>query len=447
MNVLYLYSSKETYTNTVYEHISGFDKFSKYDTFFCHQDRYQRFSVDLSRFDAVVIHYTIRLPFDQISDSTADALAQYPGLKVLFIQDEYDHTHRTWYWIKRLGIQQVFTVVPPEGISCVYPAEEFPGVHFVSNLTGYVPEGLSCQAVDFPPSKREIIVGYRGRSLPIRYGQLGQDKIGIGCFVKKYCESKGIRHDIAWLEEARIYGPKWYEFMMSCRATLGTESGSNVFDWDGSLAGRIEGFRNANPSATDEDVFRMVVAPFEINGLMNQVSPRIFEAIAARTVLVLYEGSYSEVVTPGVHFIPLKKDGSNLDEVFELLQDGKFVDEMSERAYQDIIGSGRYSYKTFVSMVDEKIAQTIEALNLKSSPKTCVSRLNNDNRSPLTISAIRAAPPPMPTDTIANSIRGAVGWKSLLRRMAFFAWGRLPKGAKETLRPRLTKLRGILERR
>lgn len=439
MKVLYLYSSKETYTNTVFEHIDGFHKNSKYKSFFCHQSRFQKFNVDLSRFDVVVIHYTIRLPLDQFSDDAANALAQYPGLKVLFIQDEYEHTHRAWYWIKRLGIQQVFTVVPPEGISRVYPPDEFPGVRFVSNLTGYVPEGLSCRSVVIPPSKRELIVGYRGRPLPIRYGQLGQEKIGIGRLVKEHCKSKGIRHDIAWTECARIYGSKWYEFVASCRAMLGSESGSNVFDWDGSLASRIEDFRKANLSATDEDVYRKLVASLEIDGLMNQVSPRIFEAIAARTVLVLYEGSYSGVVAPGAHFIPLKKDGSNLDEVFSLLHDGKFVNAMTERAFQDIIVTGKYSYNSFVRMVDEKIAQTIDELDLKHLPKTCVSRHHNDGGPCLTTNPIRAS---LPTNTIANTIRGAEGWISLLKRLLFYVWAKLPEGVRGMLKPGLIRLLG-----
>ena len=57
---------------------------------------------------------------------------------------------------------------------------------------------------------------------------------------------------------------------------------------------------------------------------MNQISPKIFEAIRLRTALILFDGSYSDVVKPDAHYIVLKKDYSNIDEVFERLEDIHF---------------------------------------------------------------------------------------------------------------------------
>ncbi len=79
-------------------------------------------------------------------------------------------------------------------------------------------------------------MGCRGRNLPLEYGRLGQEKVLIGKLVRTYCKSNGLYCDIEWTEENRIYGPIWYDFMASCRSMLGSESGSNVFDWDGTLA-------------------------------------------------------------------------------------------------------------------------------------------------------------------------------------------------------------------
>jgi hypothetical protein len=355
MNVLVLYHSTQTFTNTVFEHINAFTRFSRHRYFFCHHDPQDSFLVDLSKFDAVVIHYCLRMPYDQVSPAAAERLAAYTGAKVLFMQDEYENTHRAWHWIHRLGIHLVFTVVPKEHVADIYPPAKFPGVRFVSNLTGYVPEGLSGDNQLRPPSGRALLVAYRGRPLPIRYGQLGREKVEIGRLVRDYCERRGLPCDIAWSEEARIYGDRWYPFIASCRSMLGSESGSNVFDWDFTLQDRIEAYRLRNPGCDDEQVYQDVVEPLEMPGVMNQVSPRVFEAIAFRTVLVLFEGSYSGVVEPWKHYIPLRKDGSNLDEVFARLHDGAFVDAMAQRAWDDVIGSGRYSYPRWVAMTDAEI--------------------------------------------------------------------------------------------
>ena len=67
-----------------------------------------------------------------------------------------------------------------------------------------------------------------------------------------------------------------------------------------------------------------------------------------RTALVLFEGEYSGALTPGVHYIALSQDYANIDEVFARLQDLDFLERMTERAYEDIVASGRYSYRSFV---------------------------------------------------------------------------------------------------
>ena len=443
MNILYLYNATQTYTATVFEHISSFHKYSSHQSFFAHQDQYNKLIIDFSLFDAVIIHFTIRLPFDQIADRNVASLSEYKGLKALFIQDEYDHPHRVWDWIRRLGIQLVYTVVPQKEISRIYPPQEFPGVRFVSVLTGYVPEDLPLNTHQ-PPSQRQLIVGYRGRPLPIRYGDLGREKIGIGMLVAHYCKSQEIVHDIEWTEEARIYGPKWYEFMSSCRSMLGSESGSNVFDWVGTLAVKIQEFRASNPHATDDDVYAALIQPLELPGLMNQVSPRIFEAIASRTVLVLFEGEYSGVITPGVHFIPLKKDGSNLDEVFRLLADGNYVDTMAERAYQDIIVSGKYSYQSFVRLVDKEIEFSLRALEhhntTVASSRSATGYI--DQPTPITTSPIRAMPPQLTTDTLIHCLFGFHGSKDLAGRLAIYLWWKLPEAMRIFLKPRLKRFLG-----
>jgi len=371
-NVLVLYNETQTFTSTVFEHLDSLARHSRARVFFAHQD-HRTPVADFARFDAVIIHYSIRLPFDQIAEPTATALAAFRGLKVLFIQDEYDHTRRAWHWIQRLGIRLVFSSVPEPSMGRVYPPSEFPNVRFVSNLTGYAPEELATVGPRRPPSERPLKIGYRGRPLPIRYGALGKEKTEIGRLVKTYCESAGVEHDIGWEESDRLYGDDWYDFIASCRAVLGSESGSNVFDWDGTLPAQIEAYRAAHPGASERDLYDAIIAPLDLHGLMNQVSSRVFEAIACRTALVLFEGDYSGVVQPDRHFIPLRRDGQNLPEVIERLRDGAAVDAMTERAFAEVLAGGTYGYEAFVRMVDAEIAKAMASLEDCGEPRPAAS--------------------------------------------------------------------------
>lgn len=433
MNVLLLYNSLETYANTVYEHLSSFKQFSKNNIYYCHISQHKSTNVDFNLFDTLIFHYTVRLPYDQFSNTDADRISNFRGLKVLFIQDEYDNTFRTWYWIKRLGIQLVFTVVPQRGIETVYPNHNFPDVRFVTNLTGYAPENLFVGTNTTPPSKRKLLIGYRGRPLPAHYGLLGREKIAIGKLTKEYCSTKMLPHDIEWSEESRIYGHAWYEFISSCRSMLGSESGSNVFDWDGTLASQIASYKQQHPTASDDELYSAIIEQHDQHGLMNQISPRVFESIAFRTVLVLFEGEYSGILSPGVHYIPLRKDGSNLDEVHRLLVDAEYVDAMAERAYTDIIASGKYSYRSFVQMVDTELQKSFAQLGCKQSAQLPDLTVGTE-LSPISTTPIRALPP------LFSGQSSAV--QNKLYTAAYRAWRCLPAPIREWSKPHLKQLLG-----
>ena len=363
-----LYDSTQTFTSTVFEHLNSFSKYSEHSWFYIDYRNLNSDKINLSCFDIVVIHYSVRLPFDQLSNSLIQKLNIFQGLKLLFIQDEYEHTNKAKKNMRKVKFHLIFTVVPDKSIPLIYPPNDFPGTTFISNLTGYVPDDLNIDVNNYtPPSKRSCIIAYRGRPLPIKFGRLGQDKINIGKQVKANCKSKGIKHDIAWKEEDRIYGNAWYQFIISSKAMLGTESGSNVFDWDGNLQDKIDKYKKKNLFCNEQEIYDAVVRSEELDGTMNQISPRVFEMIAARTVMILYEGNYSGVLTPHKHYIPLKKDFSNLDEVFSLLNDGDYIDKMVEKTYEDIINSNKYSYQTFIKMIDKQINIVLKNPKLSNS--------------------------------------------------------------------------------
>jgi hypothetical protein len=93
---------------------------------------------------------------------------------------------------------------------------------------------------------------------------------------------------------------------------------------------------------------------------MNQISPKVFEAISLKTALILFEGNYSSVLTPDVHYISLKKDFSNIAEVMEKLQDDAYIETLTEKAYQDIIETGKYSYHQFVEQFDQHLLSRVK---------------------------------------------------------------------------------------
>ncbi|WP_271255190.1 hypothetical protein [Pseudanabaena sp. Chao 1811] len=346
------------YTSTVREYVESFSLFSIHHIFYVHATSSNPLCIDISIFDVVVTHYSIRLSFDwHLSSFYRQALKGYKGLKISFVQDEYDETETIRRSIEELGINILFTCVPEEFIEDIYPSSRFRGVKFIQTLTGWVPSNLENRNEFKPISERQKVISYRGRPLAYWYGDLGQEKVNIGKVVKAECEKRGISVDIEWDEDKRIYGDQWYTFLSNARATLGTESGSNVFDDYGEIRRNIKGEIDKNPAVTYEEIHQKYLVEHEGKVKMNQISPKMFEAIALKTALVLFEGSYSGILKSEVHYISLKKDFSNLDQVLAKLDNISYLEHLTETAFRDIILSGKYNYEQFILQFDDVIAQ------------------------------------------------------------------------------------------
>lgn len=374
------------HVNTIREHLEAFDRYSHHAVtyipatpgFWSRPAEEVKELVDLSIFDVAVVHFSTRLSVrEHFDEGLARAFESFNGLKVLFIQDEYEGTEIARAWMDRLRFDIVYTCVPQVGLNLVYPPYRFPATEFLPTLTGYVPEDPMLERYAKPLEERDLLIAYRGRKLPAVYGALGFEKYRIGVEMKIFAEMRGLPVDIEVDDAKRIYGSAWYEFLGSARATLGTESGANVFDFDGSLKNKIERLRSLDEEITFEEISAKVLSPHEGLVQMNQISPKIFEAIKLRTALVLFEGSYSGVVQPHTHYIPLKKDFSNIDEVIAKIQDDDFVRDLTQRAYDDIVASGKFSYRTFVEGVDADFEHRViarKATGLLISPLLSVSQ-------------------------------------------------------------------------
>jgi hypothetical protein len=342
----------------VLDHIGSFLRFSLNDVVTFNpcglaESRY----LDLDQFDVVVIHYSIFIISDYyLAPAFKEKIREFAGLKVQFIQDEYRWVDRMSATMRELGVNVLFTCVGQSSLPKIWSEVRLPGVLKVPTLTGYVPEALA--AIRVPLLRdRSLEIGYRGRDVPWWLGQLGQEKIRIGQGVLERAGTYRLRCDIAWTEDRRIYGQKWVRFIASCRAVLGTESGASITDFDGSIEAAVKDYLRDHPQADFEEVERVVLAPHEGIAPVIAISPRAFEAASLRTAQILFPGEYSGILEPWVHYIPLEKDFSNLDDVVRSLRDDSFVARMIETAHRDLVQSGAFSYRTFIRGFDDLIGR------------------------------------------------------------------------------------------
>jgi len=414
----------------VTDHLDAFRHFSRHNVFELSFIRELPGRIALERFDAVVIHYSTALGYyvdHYISPASRERVRRFPGLKVAFIQDDYRMIESVHRVLRFLGIDVLYSLAPTPALDAAYPPSALPGVTRITTLAGYVPELLLGRRVQ-PVAARPIDVGYRTRKVPFWLGELGVDKWKIADLFVAHAKSTGLRLDISSAEADRLYGKEWTEFVASCKAMLGVESGASVCDFSGEIRDRVEAYLREHPSATFETVRDLFFKDVDGKIVMNVISPRCFEAAALRTAMVLFEGEYSGVLVPHRHYIPLRKDFSNFDDVLAALRDMPALQQLVDRTFEEIACNPAYSYRAFISQFDDVIENELAA-----------------RAKPL-------AERPYDTGSYRGALFGspAYAWKRLtssvlqrlllgtgLRRYLFRIWGNTPLTFRHAIRPLL----------
>ena len=327
--------------------------------------------LDLEEFDAVAIHYSVFVSLDEyLAPAFREELRRYPGLKLQFIQDDYRRVDERAAAARDLGIRVLFTLYPEADIPRVW-SERLPGVSVVSTLAGYVPDNLVGRAVP-ALHDRAIDVGYRGREMPWWLGRAAVDKVRIGEEFQRRSPAYGLRCDIRWDEDSRLYGGGWERFLAGCRAVLGTESGATITDFDGSVERGVHAYLELHPGAGFEEVSREILAPHEGNLPLLVISARMFEAAVLRTPMVLFPGRYSGILEPERHYIPLAEDFSNMDEVAARLRDHAGLSALAERTHREIVESGRYSHRVMVREFDDLVSSHLGVPRRRAAPRATI---------------------------------------------------------------------------
>ena len=337
---------------TILDHIQAFKSHSKNEYFILSNLGDLPEWLSLAQFDGIVFHYSLVAAYDNyISPEGRRRIREFEGFKAAFVQDDYRWIDDTVSALAFMRVHALFPLAGREIIDAVYSPEKLPNVRKETVLAGYVSPNLVRLKVR-PYVDREFDVGYRARKLPAWMGSHTLQKWQIAERFRDDARRVGLKVDISFLEADRIYGDRWIDFVTSCRAMLGTESGASVCDFTGEIQRNVEAHLTKDPNADFESLKNLYFPHEDCKIMMNVISPRCFECAALRTLMVLYEGSYSGVLVPWRHYVPLKRDHSNMDEVVRTLRCAEEAQKIVDRAYDEIAKNDEYSFASMVRLVD-----------------------------------------------------------------------------------------------
>jgi hypothetical protein len=341
--------------STVMDHVRAFERYSRFGVHILNTDTALPSRIAELDFQLVIVHYSVFGPGGYLlNEDHLEWVRTSRAHKVVFAQDENRYCgHRFWF-LDEIGCDTIYTCLEPSEFDKVYGSRTRVS-RIRTNLPGYVSEQMveDGERLSVPDERRPIDVGYRGRQIPAYSGRGGYEKAIIGERFAELAADSGLVLDIEVGEESRLYGERWPRFLAACKGVLGVESGVSIFDLDDEVTSEYEEIAAQGREVRLED---LKSAPaLEGNVYYRALSPRHFEAATLRNCQILFEGRYSGVMEPMVHYIPLRKDFSNFDEVIARFRDPALRRELATNAYRDLIASGRYSYKALIESFDQDL--------------------------------------------------------------------------------------------
>jgi hypothetical protein len=310
--------------------------------------------------DAVILHTTLLcLRWSELFERLRKDLQWLSDLscpKLAFPQDEYDHSELLDDWLSGIGITDVFSVFDEPKRALVY--QKLIGrASFHKCFTGYI-DDVTAREVSkrlVPTTARPNDVVYRASHLPYWFGSHGQVKHRIAGVVAAHAGRHGLRTDISTAVSDTILGERWFDFLMSGRTVLGCESGSSVLDRRGEMQVRIRRLLGRQPDMPFALADRHMPSGWDRYEFF-ALSPRHFESIITKTCQVLVEGDYEGVLKPERHYIPMKRDLSDVEETLDRMKDRRLTHDIAETAYEDIYLSGKYGYAALAKDIESVVA-------------------------------------------------------------------------------------------
>jgi hypothetical protein len=293
---------------------------------------YAKCLLAIRRYDLIVVAHSAAGDDMTVLCKSAHWFERRRGKLVMFIGNEYDLLDEKIGFMRQVGAEFVCSQLPLEAASYLYsesPETRILEMPHALNPASYYP----MTGVD-----RNIDIGFIG---DIYWPFIGdRERTDLIEWFQRHSKERGLNADI---RRGRVPREEWNRFLNTCRSIIGAESGTYYLNDRGRLLAKARAYNLfENRLASFEEVFERFYsgAPRGVSG--KSISSRHFEAIGAKTCQILLEGDYNDILRAGVHYIPVKKDLSNIEEAIERFKDDGYRTRMVEETYDYVMASHTY---------------------------------------------------------------------------------------------------------
>lgn len=160
-----------------------------------------------------------------------------------------------------------------------------------------------------------------------------------------YCKSLNSSSFEIKDNEGNLPRSEWADFLSKSSATIGAEAGTYFLDRHGEI---LYAAKKAHEQGHGEVSFSHQEYA-ENNNIEytsgKAISSRHFEAMGTKTVQILIEGTYNDLMKPDFHYIEVKKDLSNFKEKWKEFEDPLRCREITGNSFEYVMEKHRYVHR------------------------------------------------------------------------------------------------------
>lgn len=297
---------------------------------------YRRWRDAIASYPLIIVLHSAAGDSMSLLLKTAHWFQRRRGTLVVFIGNEYDLMAEKFTFLRATGADFVCSQLPFDVARWVYadcrPTQILEMPHAL-NPRIYHPDTRIQRSLDigFSGDIYHYFVGDIERTALIHFFQQHSAEFGL---VSEFCLDR------------RMPRVEWARFLNGCKGTVGAESGSYYLDRQGQIIAKAKAYLKRYPRTTFVELFeRFFRFPKTEYVSGKSISSRHFEPIGTKTCQLLLDGHYNGILRQNKHYISVKKDLSNIDEVIRRFKDEAYRTAMVERTYEYVMGEHTYQHR------------------------------------------------------------------------------------------------------
>lgn len=278
--------------------------------------------------DVVVLLHSVFSNARLLDVASARRVARSRCTRVVFLANEYKLMPEKMAYVDELRADLVVSQLDGAEALDLYRRRLACRVTWLPNA-GLDPERFRPPADD---SGRSIELGYRAYENPWYLGH--QERRDIADAFTDAAARHGLAVDISLDPADRLDEDEWPAFLRRCLGQLGSEAGGDYLELDDRTRKAVNRHLEEQPDASFEAVRARFFDGYADPVSGRALSSRIIEAAGTKTAQLLLEGRYGGLLEPDVHYIPIRRDLSNVDEAIAKLRDPGVRAEVAGNAYR-----------------------------------------------------------------------------------------------------------------